>query len=577
MNKYKEAKTNFSFKKLWRLTDPSKGKLSISLLFALVNTGASLVIPLMIKDLMDTINSGVSKQMVAALVGLFVIQMITSALSLYLLAQVGQGVVEKLRTTIWDKLVKLPVSFYDRNRSGEMVSRITNDTTIVMNLLSTEMIEFVKNILSISISIIILFTLDVPMTLILLAVIPIMFLLVMPLARKIHKISREQQDKMSKLTAFLAQMLSEIRLIKVSSSEKKEIEEGKRSFHSLFLFGIRRAKIEAIITPIISTVMTSVMIAIVGFGAYRVSQGFISAGELVAFVLYLFQIMVPVGSLTRFITSFQQTKGASERIFAILEEKEESFQDGQQVKRIGELTFKDVAFKYEEKLVLKNISFSAQKGKVTALVGPSGAGKSTVFSLLERFYAPSSGQILLEDTDSRAINLRAWRQLFSYVQQDSPILAGTIRENLTYGLERTISDAEIVEATKQANAHEFITNFDDGYDTMLGERGVNLSGGQRQRIAIARALLRNPQFLLLDEATASLDSDSEKLVQESLERVMKGRTSLVIAHRLSTVINADQIVVIEDGEVTGKGTHEELLSTHSFYRRLVQQQFQTES
>ncbi len=577
MNKYKEAKTNFSFKKLWRLTDPSKGKLSISLLFALVNTGASLVIPLMIKELMDTINSGVSKQMVAALIGLFVIQMITSALSLYLLAQVGQGVVEKLRTTIWDKLVKLPVSFYDRNRSGEMVSRITNDTTIVMNLLSTEMIEFVKNILSISISIIILFTLDVPMTLILLAVIPIMFLLVMPLARKIHKISREQQDKMSKLTAFLAQMLSEIRLIKVSSSEKKEIEEGKRSFHSLFLFGIRRAKIEAIITPIISTVMTSVMIAIVGFGAYRVSQGFISAGELVAFVLYLFQIMVPVGSLTRFITSFQQTKGASERIFAILEEKEESFQDGQQVKRIGELTFKDVAFKYEEKLVLKNISFSAQKGEVTALVGPSGAGKSTVFSLLERFYAPSSGQILLEDTDSRAINLRAWRQLFSYVQQDSPILAGTIRENLTYGLERTISDAEIVEATKQANAHEFITNFDDGYDTMLGERGVNLSGGQRQRIAIARALLRNPQFLLLDEATASLDSESEKLVQESLERVMKGRTSLVIAHRLSTVINADQIVVIEDGEVTGKGTHEELLSTHSFYRRLVQQQFQTES
>ncbi|TDB49916.1 MULTISPECIES: ABC transporter ATP-binding protein [Bacillaceae] len=577
MNKYKEVKTNFSFKKLWRLTDPSKGKLSISLLFALVNTGASLVIPLMIKELMDTINSGVSKQMVAALIGLFVIQMITSALSLYLLAQVGQGVVEKLRTTIWDKLVKLPVSFYDRNRSGEMVSRITNDTTIVMNLLSTEMIEFVKNILSISISIIILFTLDVPMTLILLAVIPIMFLLVMPLARKIHKISREQQDKMSKLTAFLAQMLSEIRLIKVSSSEKKEIEEGKRSFHSLFLFGIRRAKIEAIITPIISTVMTSVMIAIVGFGAYRVSQGFISAGELVAFVLYLFQIMVPVGSLTRFITSFQQTKGASERIFAILEEKEESFQDGQQVKYIGELTFKDVAFKYEEKLVLKNISFSAQKGEVTALVGPSGAGKSTVFSLLERFYAPSSGQILLEDTDSGAINLRAWRQLFSYVQQDSPILAGTIRENLTYGLERTISDAEIVEATKQANAHEFIANFDDGYDTMLGERGVNLSGGQRQRIAIARALLRNPQFLLLDEATASLDSESEKLVQESLERVMKGRTSLVIAHRLSTVINADQIVVIEDGEVTGKGTHEELLSTHSFYRRLVQQQFQTES
>ncbi|WP_110113213.1 ABC transporter ATP-binding protein [Bacillus sp. CGMCC 1.16541] len=568
-----KEKSSFEFRKLWVLTRPPVGKLVISFVLSLINTATALSIPLLIKQLMDTISQGITPQVVGGIIGLFLIQMITSAISLYLLAQVGQGVVRELRTKVWDKLIRLPVSYYDKNRSGEMVSRITNDTTIVMNLLSTEMIDFVKNILSIVVAMIILFTLDVPMTFILLAVIPVMFVLVMPLARKVHKIAKEQQDHMSKLTAFLAQMLGEIRLIKAYNSEQKEFSAGVTTFQSLFTFGIRRAKIEAIISPIISTIMTAVLITIVGFGSYRVSQGLISAGDLVAFVLYLFQIMVPVGSLTRFVTSFQQTKGASERIFDILEEKEEEYERGKELTEAGTLSFHSVRFQYDDKVVLEDITFEAKKGTVTAFVGPSGAGKSTIFSLIERFYEPQSGEMRLNGEPYQQINLRSWRQLFSYVQQDSPILAGTIRENMTYGLEKHVTDEEMIDAAKMANAHEFITTFTQGYDTMIGERGVNLSGGQRQRIAIARALLRDPQVLLLDEATASLDSESEKLVQEALETIMKERTSFVIAHRLSTVINADQIVVIERGRVTGIGTHEELLKNHDFYRILVNQQF----
>jgi ATP-binding cassette subfamily B protein AbcA/BmrA len=567
----------FQFRKLWTLTNPPMGTFLTALVLSLVNTGISLTIPLFMKQLLDSFSNGLPSGLVLKVIGLFIVQIVTSAFSLYLLAQIGQSVVERLRTAIWQKFIRLPISYYDRNRSGEMVSRITNDTTIVMNLLSTEMIDLITNLLSIAIAVVILFTLDVPMTLILLLAIPIMIFIVMPMGRKIYKVSRDQQDQMSKLTAFLAQMLSEIRLIKAYNTEQTEFEKGKESFAKLFQFGIQKAKIEAILSPLMSATMTGLLITIVGFGAFRVSQGDITAGELVAFVLYLFQIMVPVGSLSRFVTSFQTTKGATERIFHILDEQEEEYDTGKTDVSAGVLTFQNVSFGYEEdRPILRNVDFTADPGKVTAFVGPSGVGKSTLFALMERFYDPTDGAIWLNRTRSEHIQLRTWRELFSYVPQDSPVLAGTIRENITYGLNRQATDEEVQQAAALANAEAFIDAFPQKYDTMVGERGINLSGGQRQRIAIARAILRNPQFLLLDEATASLDSESEKLVQQSLDTVMKGRTSFVIAHRLSTILKADQIVVMQDGTVTGIGTHEQLMATHDFYRMLVHQQFQRE-
>lgn len=565
----------FPFRRLWALTNPPRGLFLTALLLSLVNTGISLTIPLFMRQLLDSFSNGLPSDLIWKVIGLFIIQIVTSAFSLYLLAQIGQTVVERLRTAVWQKFIRLPISYYDRNRSGEMVSRITNDTTIVMNLLSTEMIDLITNLLSITIAVGILFTLDVPMTLILLLAIPVMVFIVMPMGRKIYKVSRNQQDQMSKLTAFLAQMLSEIRLIKAYNTEQTEFEKGKESFAKLFQFGLQKAKIEAILSPLMSATMTGLLVTIVGFGAFRVSQGDITAGELVAFVLYLFQIMVPVGSLSRFVTSFQTTKGATERIFHILDEQEEEYETGKTDVSAGVLAFQNVSFGYEEdRPILRNVDFTAEPGKVTAFVGPSGVGKSTLFALMERFYEPTDGAILLNGTKSEHIQLRTWRELFSYVPQDSPVLAGTIRENITYGLNREATDEEVEEAATLANAHTFIDAFPQKYDTMVGERGINLSGGQRQRIAIARAILRNPQFLLLDEATASLDSESEKLVQQSLDTVMKGRTSFVIAHRLSTILKADQIVVMQDGTVTGIGTHEQLMNTHDFYRMLVHQQFQ---
>ena len=298
-----------------------------------------------------------------------------------------------------------------------------------------------------------------------------------------------------------------------------------------------------------------------------------SAGSLVAFILYLIQIVMPITMITTFFTQLQKARGATESITALLDEPEEtevglSVPAGQHTVELS-----DLGFGYASgATVLKGVSFSLVPGTVTALVGPSGAGKTTVFSLLERFYPPTEGTIRLDGAPIDSFSLSDWRRSIGYVPQDSPLLSGTIRENLLYGVDRAVSREELEQAARDANAHEFISALPNGYETDVGERGVKLSGGQRQRIAIARALLRNPSLLLLDEATSSLDSASESAVQEALGRLMEGRTTLVIAHRLSTVIDADQILFLEGGVITGRGTHRELLAEHALYRSFAAQQ-----
>jgi ATP-binding cassette subfamily B protein AbcA/BmrA len=331
----------------------------------------------------------------------------------------------------------------------------------------------------------------------------------------------------------------------------------------------------ALIGPLFTFVMTAVLVVILGVGGMRVASGLLSPGELVAFILLLFQVIMPMGQFTTLYSRLQKVVGATERIQAILAHEEEPRHSTAIAPKGNEtITFNNLHFSYvtgEE--VLHGINLTVPARKVTAIVGPSGSGKSTLFSLLEQFYLPGSGSISYGGQAITDYSLASWRSKIGYVSQESPLMAGTIKENMTYGLGREASMDEIRHAAEMAYSSAFIDKLPQGYDTEVGERGIKLSGGQRQRIAIARALLRSPDILMLDEATSSLDSTSEHEVQQALSNLMEGRTTVVIAHRLSTVVDSDQIVVLEQGHVTGTGTHAELISNHPVYRELAQKQF----
>lgn len=316
------------------------------------------------------------------------------------------------------------------------------------------------------------------------------------------------------------------------------------------------------------------LVVVMGYGGMRVATGALTAGELVAFILYLVQIVMPMGQFTQFFTQLQKAIGATERIIETLDAREEDHASGRELNSANQPIYvENVSFAYDGgETILENVSFTIAPGKVTAIVGPSGSGKTTMLSLLERYYQPNSGSIRLGEEQIHDFTLASWRSKIGYVSQESPLIAGTIRENICYGLGREISDDELRQAAAMAYADQFIEELPDGYETQVGERGVKLSGGQRQRIGIARALLRDPQILMLDEATSSLDSKSELVVQQALTNLMKGRTTLVIAHRLSTVVDADQILFLEKGKITGRGRHAELYETHALYREFATQQ-----
>ena len=574
MKQEKKQKGWSQFIRLVQQTKPSKIMIGIALLLSLSTTGVSLLVPLFTKNLINDFSlSSLNAERVTLLVLAIIVQALASGFSIYLLNKIGQSVVAGIRDQLWKKLLVLPVNYFDEHPSGETVSRMTNDTTVVKGLISEHLSNFVTGIISIVGAMIVLFLLDWKMSLLMFIAIPLSVLILLPLGKKMHRISKGMQDETASFTAVLQQVLTEIRLVKASNAETFEYENGKKGISQLFQFGLKEAKIQALIGPLMSLVMMALLVLILGYGGMRVSSGALSAGALVAFIMYLFQIIMPMAQLAAFFTQFQKATGATERIIAILDSEEEEDAKMEVQNSSQTITVDHLDYRYHDgEQVLKDINFTVEAGKVTAIVGPSGSGKTTLFSLFERFYKPQQGSISIGGTSINDLTLYSWRSQIGYVSQESPIVSGTIRDNICYGIDRDVTDEELNQVAKMAYADQFISDLPKGYDTEVGERGMKLSGGQRQRIAIARAFLRNPKILMLDEATSSLDSKSEHVVQQALNDLMKGRTTIVIAHRLSTVIGSDQIIFLEKGKITGSGTHKELYETHALYREFAQQQ-----
>ncbi|WP_456276665.1 ABC transporter ATP-binding protein [Bacillus sp. AK128] len=551
--------------------------LTLGLIGSLITTIVGLTIPLLTRELVDGFSiEALNLYLIGAIVIVFILQTVIDGASTYALAYVGQNIVARLREQMWYKLIRLPVTYYDKSKSGESVSRVVNDTGVVKDLISQHFPQFISGVISIIGAVIILFIMDWKMTLLMFIAVPFTALFMVPLGSKMGKISRSLQDETAKFSGSVQQTLSEIRLMKASNAEVTEEQKGMAGINKLFFYGLKEGRIFAFIAPLMYLVVMVVIVIIIGYGGIRVTEGTMTTGSLVAFLLYLFQIVFPITSFAMFFTQLQKARGATERIIDILALDVEAGQVGKEMDISNQpIKVEHVSFSYnDDEPIIQDVSFEVLPGRMVAFAGPSGGGKTTMFALLERFYEPTQGSILIGNIPVTELSMHSWRKQIGYVSQDSPMMVGTIRENLCYGLEdqTDLADERLWEVAKMAYADQFIQEFPEGLDTEVGERGVKLSGGQRQRIAIARAFLRDPKILMMDEATASLDTQSEGIVQQALARLMEDRTTFVIAHRLSTIVHADQIIFIEKGRVTGTGTHDELVQNHDLYREYAEHQ-----
>ncbi|KAB7672195.1 ABC transporter ATP-binding protein [Bacillus sp. B1-b2] len=557
---------------------PSGWVISIAILLAVIQTGVSLIIPIVSMDLVDKlVLNDFNFFILIGLLLVFILQVSLSGISLYMMIYIGEKIVMLIREDLWRRVVKFPIKFFDSNNSGEIMSRITNDTVVMNNFFVNHLIPFFTGSITILGSLIILFTIEWKVAIIFLLVFPLTYLILTPLGKKMYHVSNNLQRETAAFQGDLGRVLSDVRMVKFSVAENEEAIQGGRRAEKLYSHGLETGKIIAIVSPLITTAILMVLVCIFGYGGYQVATGAMSAGALVAIVFYIFQIVTPITKMAQFFTQFQKAMGATERVHALFEEDLEdtitSNYKSLEEKNESGITFLNVGFSYDKKReIIRDICFTAKEGQRTAIVGESGVGKTTLFSLLERFYVLDRGDILYKGKSIYSYNLNDWREKIAYVSQDTPVMEGSIRANLVYGIKKEIGEQEIFNALKKANLDSFITSLPKGIDTEVGERGIRLSGGQKQRIVIARAILREPQVLLLDEATAHLDGHSEALVQEALNNLMKDRTTIIIAHRLSTIMDADRIIVIQDGKVTGFGSHGELYNTNALYQKLVNQQ-----
>lgn len=535
---------------------------------------SGLLIPLFTGRLVDKFSTNnINWNIVVLFASIFIINALLSGLGIYLLSKIGEKMIYGIRSLLWEHMIKLKMPFFDKNESGQLMSRLTDDTKVINDFISQKLPQLLPAIITLIGSIIMLFIMDWQMTLLTFIAIPIFMGIMIPLGRRMQKISKHTQAEIANFSGLLGRVLTEMRLVKISNTEQKELNNAHYNLNEIYKLGLRQAKIVAIIQPISSVIMLLMIAIILGFGAIRIATGAITAGALIAMIFYVMQLSMPLMNLSTLVTDYKKAVGASQRIYEIMQEPVEPMEQLKPIANInienGALEFNNVEFKYDVKTILDHVSFRIPQGDINAFVGPSGSGKSTIFNLIERMYDIDNGDITYGNESIYDIPITNWRSKIGYVMQSNSMMTGTIRDNILYGINRNVSDEELIKYAKLANCHDFIMQFDEGYDTLVGERGLKLSGGQRQRIDIARSFVKNPDILLLDEATANLDSESEQKIQEALEVLMKGRTTIVIAHRLSTIKKAGQIIFIDQGRVTGEGTHDELMKYHEKYHQFV--------
>lgn len=570
-------------RRLLAYTRPYRTELIVAIIATLIGSAFGLLFPLVIGRLVDasflrigSADTTVLDRTVLILIGVFALQAFFSAVQSYLLSRVGEGVVADLRRTVYRHLLTLSPRFFETRKTGEITSRLTSDISTVQGVVSSALVQIFSQTLTLVGTVIILFVTNWRLSLLMLSIVPVVVLAAFYFGRLLRKVSKEFQDRVADANARAEEAIGGIRVVQAFTAEPLEARTYADLIGASFKVALRRARIRAIFNPVVFFAMFTAIGIVLWYGGRLVIAGELTPGQLVAFLVYTFSVAGAVGAFSGLFSQFQEALGASSRIFELLDEKSDLPEPANPLKLgsvRGEVRFEQVSFGYGERgVVLEDVSLAAQPGEVVALVGPSGAGKSTLISLIPRFYDPTAGRILLDGVDIRDLTLYDLRSNIALVPQETQLFSGTVAENIRYG-KPGASDAEVIEAAKAANAHEFITSFPDGYATIVGERGIKLSGGQRQRVAIARALLKNPRILILDEATSSLDSESEALVQEALEVLMQGRTTFVIAHRLSTIRSADKIVVLEAGRIVQQGTHQELLAAGGLYKELYELQF----
>jgi subfamily B ATP-binding cassette protein MsbA len=573
-----------SYRRMLVFVRPYRRKLAIAGVILTINSLLALAIPLAIGGVVNASFVAGSLQILnwitAALFGIFVAQAILGFGQTYLISWVGERVIADLRTRLYAHLQSMPLRFFANVRVGELISRLGNDVQTIQEAVTSTLLSLLSQTIMFVGGIIIISVMAPGLTLLMLAVVPLAVLAMVVLGRFIRRLSKQYQDGLAETTGTAEEALAGVRIVKSFARESYEVQRYDTGIEQLFAIAVKRVRVRSVIGPVIGLVAFSSIAIVLWVGSRQVIAGNLTPGQLVSFLLYTMMIASPIGAFTGLYSQFQQAMGASERVFDLLDTPPE-MQDEPDALPLppveGFVRFENVSFDYGDhdrsREVLKGVSLTAEPGKVVALVGPSGAGKTTLVNLIPRFYDPTAGRITVDGYDIRRLQMRTLREQIGIVPQETALFSGSVRDNIAYG-KLDASQEEIEAAARAANAHDFVRDLPQGYDALVGERGVKLSGGQRQRIAIARAILKDPRILILDEATSSLDSESEQAVQEALVRLMRDRTTFVIAHRLSTVTNADWIVVLDDGRIVEEGTDADLLSHEGgLYRRMHSLQF----